>query len=373
LSSIEKLLHFDFALSSREISGLEGAELESVFVRNREKESFGYHRIRAEAGDTHAPAKLWYICAMLLKHLVFVASLLATTQGTVQAQTATGGQSASQTVEIAQAAPAANSQATASGPTQTLQTAGSAAVKPDCQQGPCDYQMPHITVATPAPAPSPWPVQDRILWGANILLALLGYAGIVLAVSTLKKIERQTKYGETAALAAQEAAEAALIQAKAIVQAERPWILIHVVPSPTVENGFTVIATNRGRGPARVLSTAAELRIAKDETQLPGIPVFAPVDPDVPPVSMILLPGEFAPIKAFCREDVKAVSGTEDVLRRIENWEERIFLYGKVMYKDLMAPPDGAPHETSWCCRYIHGRQKSGLVMAGTQEYNQHT
>jgi hypothetical protein len=233
--------------------------------------------------------------------------------------------------------------------------------------------MPHITVATPAPAPAPWPLQDRIAWGANVLLALLGYAGIVLAVSVLKKIERQTKYGETAALAAQEAAEAALLQAKAIVQAERPWILIHVAPSPTIENGFTVIATNRGRSPARVMSTADELRIAKDETQLPGIPEYTPVDPDVPPVTMILLPGEFATIKAFCRDDVKAVSGSADRLQRIENWEERIFLYGKVMYRDLMEPADVAAHETSWCCRYIHGRQKSGLVMAGTLEYNQHT
>jgi hypothetical protein len=233
--------------------------------------------------------------------------------------------------------------------------------------------MPHITVATAAPAPAPWPLQDRITWGANVLLALLGYAGIVLAVSVLKKIERQTKYGEMAALAAQEAAEAALLQAKAIVQAERPWILIHVAPSPTIENGFTVIATNRGRSPARVMSTADELRIAKDETQLPGIPEYTPVDPDVPPVTMILLPGEFATIKAFCRDDVKAVSGSADGLQRIENWEARIFLYGKVIYRDLMEPAEAAAHETSWCCRYIHGRQKSGLVMAGTLEYNQHT
>ena len=164
---------------------------------------------------------------MLLKHLVFVAYLLATTQGTLQGQTASGGQSASQNIVVAQAAPAGKLPA-ATGPTQIAQTVGSSAVKPDCQQGPCDYQMPHITVATAAPAPAPWPLQDRILWGANILLALVGYAGIMLAVATLKKIERQTKYGETAALAAQEASEAALIQAKAIVHAERPWILIHV-------------------------------------------------------------------------------------------------------------------------------------------------
>jgi len=50
------------------------------------------------------------------------------------------------------------------------------------------------------------------------------------------------------------------------------------------------------------------------------------------------LPGEFATIKAFCRDDVKAVSGSADRLQRIENWEERIFLYGKVIYRDLMEP-----------------------------------
>lgn len=312
---------------------------------------------------------------MLLKHLAVVAIFLVTAQRTLQAQTASSGQQTGPTSAKAQTVPAARAPAPASAAAQGNPTPGAvnSAAKTDCQSGPCDYQMPHITVATAAPAPAPWPLQDRITWGANVLLALLGYAGIVLAVSVLKKIERQTKYGEMAALAAQEAAEAALLQAKSIVQAERPWILIHVAPSPTVENGFTVIATNRGRSPARVMSTADELRIAKDETQLPGIPEYTPVDPDVPPVTMILLPGEFATIKAFCRDDVKAVSGSADGLQRIENWEARIFLYGKVIYRDLMEPAEAAAHETSWCCRYIHGRQKSGLVMAGTLEYNQHT
>jgi len=78
-------------------------------------------------------------------------------------------------------------------------------------------------------------------------------------------------------------------------------------------------------------------------------------------------------LKSFSRDDVRGLCETEERLLRIENWEERIFLYGKVVYRDLMGPADHQTHETGWCCRYIHGRQKSGLVMAGPQEYNLHT
>ena len=50
----------------------------------------------------------------------------------------------------------------------------------------------------------------------------------------------------------------------------------------------------------------------------------------------------------------------------------RSYLYGKVAYTDLAASGDVA-HETGWCCWYIHGRQKSGMIMAGPLEYNGHT
>jgi hypothetical protein len=122
-----------------------------------------------------------------------------------------------------------------------------------------------------------------------------------------------------------------------------------------------------------VIAITNETKFATGEAQLPGIPEYSLVDSEMPAVSIILLPGEFTSIKSFCREDVKGLCGSEEKLRRIENWEERIFLYGKIDYRNLMAPPDEPAHETRWCCRYIHGRQGSGLVMAGTQEYNLHT
>jgi len=70
---------------------------------------------------------------------------------------------------------------------------------------------------------------------------------------------------------------------------------------------------------------------------------------------------------------VKGICESEEAFRRVENWEEKIFLYGRVLYQDLIAPADNQTHVTAWCCWYIHGRQKSALVISGPPEYNLHT
>jgi hypothetical protein len=314
------------------------------------------------AARRRCAAGLWYICAMILKDLAVFAVLLAVPQIGVSAQTA--------------------SHATASRPAVTKPSvvtpplpapAANPAPDSDCQSGPCDYRPPHITIATPAPAPAPWPLQDRIAWGANVLLALLGYAGMMVALSLLKKIERQGKFVETAATAAAETAQAALQHVTAILRAERPWVLVTVTPSPSVENGFTIIATNRGRSPARIVAMAAQTAIVEDETQLPGVPEYSVATPDAPPISIILLPGELTSIRSFSRDDVRGLCASDGAFERIENWEERVFLYGKVVYRNLLEPDEAQNHATAWCCRYIHGRQKSALVVAGPQKYNAHS
>lgn len=299
---------------------------------------------------------------MILKDLAVFAVLIAGMQVQVAAQAAKPGAAAKQ--------PATSQTSEAPEGQAPVANAGG---KADCQSGPCDYQPAHITIATPAPAAAPWPLQDRIAWGAEVLLALFGYVGILLALSFLKRIERQTKFVETAATAAAESAQAALMHSKAILHAERPWVLVTVVTSPSIENGFTIMATNRGRSPARVVAMLEKTIIVADETQLPKIPEYPAIDPEGPPISIILLPGEFTTIKSFSRDDVKGLCGTEEALRRVQEWEERIFLYGKVVYRNLLEPDEAQDHATSWSCRYIHGRQKSGLIVAGPQKYNAHT
>lgn len=304
---------------------------------------------------------LCYICAMVLKDLA-IAAMLVSLAFVPAASTAQTANPPSPTAGAT--TPAASP---ASGP-----GAASPAPQTNCQGGPCDAPPPHITIATPAPAPAPWPLQERISWAANLILVLIAYMGVMLGLSALRKIERQTRFGETAAQAAAESAKAALLLAQAQERAERPWIVISPEPVPGTQDSFTVVATNRGRSPARVVSLVDEIATARDESHLPPAPAFKTA-PRAPHTPSILLPGETAEIKSFSRGDVKAVCESAEELRHLEEWEVKIFLYGRLNYVDLRSVDETEMHETSWCCWYIHGRQKSGLVIAGTPEYNRHT
>lgn len=243
----------------------------------------------------------------------------------------------------------------------------------ECNGGPCEDQQPRVIVTVPPAPPVPWQMRDQISWAANIVLAILGYVGIMLALSTLRKIERHTRAVETAASAIVDHAQAAVQTAQAAIDAERPWLLIAIEQSAGVKDGFDIVAANRGRTPAQIVATPVETRITVDEKQLPKSPEYGTGDPAAPHFRVILVPGESTIIKSFSRDEVKTICGSEEGLKKIEDWEEKLFLYGKIVYRDLIARPSAQNFETAWCVWYIHGRQKSGMVFAGPPEYNLHT
>ncbi len=187
-----------------------------------------------------------------------------------------------------------------------------------------DQPQPHVIVTLPTPAPTPWLMRDRIRWGAEIVLVIFGYVGIMLALSTLRRIERQTRSVEAAAVAAADSAHAALLNAQSIVDSGRPWLLTTVKPSADVENSFAVIATNHGRSPARIVGTMEQIKFAIDETHLPKTPEYPSEELTAPLVPIILLPGESAEIKSFSREDLSAICNSEERLRSVENWEVKV-------------------------------------------------
>jgi hypothetical protein len=236
-----------------------------------------------------------------------------------------------------------------------------------------NYPLPRITVAAPVQATPGWPVQDRIAWAASLLLTVMGYVGITLAVSILRKIERQTKSVETAVESAAAIAQSALLHAQAMVRAERPWVMVTAEPSPGLENTSTVVATNRGKSPARIIATMEGIVMAIDETHLPTGPQYGAQKAGVPPQPIILLPGESSSLRIFGWEDVRRFCVTGEKLKSIEEWDEKIFLYGKVTYEDFVAPAGRETHETSWCCWYIAGQKRSGLVTVGVPGFNLQT
>jgi hypothetical protein len=232
--------------------------------------------------------------------------------------------------------------------------------------------QPQQIVVTPSPTlPAPWTWHDQVLWGALLVLVVLGYIGVLLSVRTLKNIQRQTEFGVSAAQAALQCANAALESSQAIVDSGRPWIVITVEPFLTVEHGFKVMATNRGRTPARILAKADCVKVAGDETKLPASPDFDSGKSATPFEPIILLPGESAGIRPFRRADVRSYCASDEQFRRLEKWEEKLFIYGRVIYRDLISPMDQPNHETDWCCWYVYG-DKDALVIAGPPEYNKH-
>ncbi|MGD0938753.1 MAG: hypothetical protein ABR905_03500 [Terracidiphilus sp.] len=309
---------------------------------------------------------------MALKVLARIAVLFAIALAPVAASAQTSGSSGNRPAANRQSAPVPAT----SNPSlqdQSNSTSGDPGAI-GAEGGLHNYQpAPRVTVATPPPTARAWTWQEMVTWGANLVLVVMAYFGIMKGISLLKKIERQTAYAEAAAEAASASAQAALLNAQSFIHSERPWILISIEPSRSMENSFTIMATNRGRTPARIISTTERTRIAIDDRRLPRTPEYKKEEPNAPLVPIILVPGESTPIKSFCRDDVKALCDSEERYKRIETWEEKVFLYGKVIYKDLISPPDDEDHETNWCCWYIHGRQNSGLVIAGTLEYNSHT
>jgi hypothetical protein len=312
---------------------------------------------------------LCYICAMILKNLALAAALLfgAFAPAMAIAQAAKPN-SAAQHAAAPVTTGSSPEASPASGPSGANPVPNS-----ECQGSDCDAPPPsHISIATPAPAAAPWPVQERISWVANLILVLIVYFGVMLGYSTLRKIERQAHVVEVAAQSAADSAKAALMLAQAQERAERPWIMVTAEPDPGIRDCFSVMATNRGHSPTKIVTLVDSIATANDESQLPTEPVFH-AEPRVPRDPIFLLPGESRKIKSFRRDDVQTVCNNPGDLQRVEDWEVKIFLYGKVAYADLRVPEEDQAHETSWCCWYIHGRQNSGMVMAGPLEYNRHT
>jgi hypothetical protein len=268
-------------------------------------------------------------------------------------------------------APAAGAANPAASPATTPPTANPIP-RSDCEGAACDAPPAHITIATPAPAAAPWPLQDRITWAANLILVLIIYVGAMLGIPALRKIARQMKYVEVTAQAAADSAKASLMYAEAQALSQRPWLVVSAEAEPGPNNRFTIVATNRGRSPMRIVTLIDTIVIARDEADLPAAPIFQG-EPKPPRIPIILLPGESTELKTFSREDVKSVCETAEELRRVEGWEAKVYLYGEITYVDLRAPADKQPYETGWCCWYIHGHQKSGMVIAGSPEYNRHT
>jgi hypothetical protein len=190
-----------------------------------------------------------------------------------------------------------------------------------------------------------WSWHDKVLWVANLILAVVGFVGIVVAWLTLLKIERQTKTGEVAALAAKAGAEAALLNAQAVINAERAWIVIDVEsPAP---NQFNFIATNTGRIPADVKSIWATSIVTKNREKL-NVPIDEKTGESLINTPPCLIPPNAKQIVLRCNIDEMDKHGTFGRNLTFSRGFAELRFYGRILYSDILQPAESAPYETKW-------------------------
>jgi hypothetical protein len=166
--------------------------------------------------------------------------------------------------------------------------------KSEPEETPSDHQRTTIIVTNPAPVSELWSWHDKVAWGAGLIL-------LVVAAVTLRWFIIQTN-------ATKDAAEAALLNVKALIISERPWIVVVRKKKPALSpDKCIIVGINKGNTPAEVCGIYASVVTQEDvsEVEPPD-----PLDSYVLPKNALTISGERFQIKEisfdWCSEQLKA-------------------------------------------------------------------
>jgi hypothetical protein len=299
----------------------------------------------------------------MLKALVILAVILAVNQATVPA---TGHSSDNDTGK-------SNTRQNKSGSHQEKTTDPTSIPKPVESSRPKDERndpdsansKEPLTVTVFGAVPNKRDWVDYVSLGLGTLLFGVTFAGVWAAWRGLPEFKRQAK-------AAEDAAASALLNAQALINSERPWVLVTSAPHPEYPGVIVINAINKGRTPAVLIANSKdELVLYVEGNDLPQTPPERTTEPITP--SVILLPDEATELAAITVNNVRLFCGSEAQYFRVKDWQDKIYYYGSLLYRDLLSVPESAPHETGWCFRYIPARDGDRLIEAGPNSYHRHS
>jgi hypothetical protein len=240
----------------------------------------------------------------------------------------------------------------------------------------------HIT------ADNPLPVSMQTGWHDNLglifsgLLVLIASFGVLYAKRTLNAIKGQLVEIKAAGLQtdqmiahAGKQAEAALLNAHILANAERPWILIYSEHIPDTK-AYGLYAKNCGRTPARIVLSSKDkwtfLTLNEVLQFEPKRPHYGTISPLHEPI--ILLPQESTYILSVTDLDVRRKCESEERFESVKAGSLELYIYGTIAYRDLLQTDSDSFHETAWCCHYLSfGESKNRLSMFGLPGYTYHT
>lgn len=174
------------------------------------------------------------------------------------------------------------------------------------------------------------------------VLAFFAVVTAIAAILTLCSINKQVKSG-------QDAAEAALLNARALITSERPWLVVKIKFEPNQFNTppYTVTATNKGSTPALLQEGHCSLEVHSAYGFEPPDDIR---DPFIAPMDNLIVSEEGFVMRAFTdpdRMDLKPNPNATD--------PGTLYVYGRLLYWDTFTDrmkSDAEPYVTQWCFRY---------------------
>jgi len=211
----------------------------------------------------------------------------------------------------------------------------------------------------------------------NIGLFLAGIAGIIVAVCTLKNIQKQTNATEKAAGAAKDNADIALLNTQVVLNSERPWLVVTAERNgSTGEVYFHFRVTNKGRTPAQLVSGTVDYTFATRPDQLPIPPPYETAF--YAPPNRFLVQDDWFNIRRTQSEANIGVSPLGLLKSRRAQTDkaqpgEFLIVFGQIIYDDVLGKgrPDYKQHRTRWCFAFFEHGQTFETV--GPEEYNEYT
>jgi hypothetical protein len=177
-----------------------------------------------------------------------------------------------------------------------------------------------INITNPTPVPVAWGWKEWTAWGANLTLVLVGMGGIVVAVCTLRKIERQTKAAEDATKVAKENMAALINKERARLRVNLPRNDLDFLKPGYTPKEKPELAPYRGEThPIEISVFNRGATTARDVKGSFSIEIY--------PVSIEDSPGP--------KETLKVDIG--DLAPSTEPFKQSVALYGGIHQKDLDA------------------------------------
>jgi hypothetical protein len=160
------------------------------------------------------------------------------------------------------------------------------------------------------------------------------------------------------------AAEAALVNAKAFINSERPWISLSI---DRVGYGhFKITAVNVGRTPANLISISGEVVPVRNTEQLPNLPTYEREK------ELRILPRLFSPDHPRIIDEAFTDALPDSVKQDIASGNIRLFYIGSVVYSHVLSGKERIPtFNTNWCYLMsgIDGPAIPGFCSDGYEEH----